>query len=161
MYHWGGLQWRSNSFRVLQLTFVLSVSFHRCSVLVCTYKLLVPKGKTGKSENLKKLTLFQKSEIFKLKSMFTILVPLGVSVHETEKEALLLPMLPASGEALLLFIYCFKAACPLVLLTRTTKLSVSVVHRWNDPERKTYSSEINLSHCHFGYHKSHVEWPGI
>jgi len=39
--------------------------------------------------------------------MFTVLGLLGVSVHEAEKEALLLPMLPAAGEALLLFMYLF------------------------------------------------------
>jgi hypothetical protein len=33
--------------------------------------------------------------------------------------------------------------------------------RWNDIDRgKPKNSEKNLSQCHFGQHKSHMDWPG-
>jgi hypothetical protein len=35
-------------------------------------------------------------------------------------------------------------------------------HRWNEIDgRKPKYSGKNLSQCHFVYHKSHTDWPGI
>jgi hypothetical protein len=49
--------------------------------------------------------------------MFIILGLLAVSVHEAEKEALLLPMLPAAGGALLLLICLFVLKLPARLVS--------------------------------------------
>jgi hypothetical protein len=41
-------------------------------------------------------------------------------------------------------------------------MKISMGHRWNNTERgKLKYLEKNLSHCHFIYHKSHMDWPGI
>jgi hypothetical protein len=34
-------------------------------------------------------------------------------------------------------------------------------HKWNDKDRKIKYLEKNLSQCHFGHHKTHMDWPGI
>jgi hypothetical protein len=69
------------------------------------------KRKNGKIGELKKLTLFNKSEIFKQKSVFTILGLLAVSVHEAEHEALLTSHATGfrrSAAFVYLFIYFLK-----------------------------------------------------
>lgn len=41
-------------------------------------------------------------------------------------------------------------------------MKMSLVYWWNAAWRGNPKySERNLSQCHFGYHKSHMDWPGI
>ena len=83
------------------------MSFRRCSVLFCTLSCSYQKEKRKNRETEKINAVSQIGDFLKWKSTFTILGLLVVSVHEAEKEALLLPMLPASGEALILFMDLF------------------------------------------------------
>ena len=97
------------------------------------------KRKNGKIGKLKKLTLFHKSEILTEKYVHYFGASWSISPRSRKRSTVTSNAtgFRRSAAFVYLFIYCFKAACPLVLLTRTTKMSVSVGHRWNDPERKT------------------------
>ena len=56
-------EWHLDRFLYEQLCFSLSVSFHQCCILIVTYMLLLPKGRTVKAgEPSRKAMLFRKPE---------------------------------------------------------------------------------------------------